>query len=158
MAGSHLEATHREAVPEHPGPGLAPYRLSWQGDKEDPPHPFQEKAHRVHTALSAWAWAISRCRIPPISPPVYPLVLDFCLLASGRRTAGEREAFPGKAVSPQGGNLSCALALQRAPFGPPPPPPRVSASPQGDRNPGHKASRHTDPTRVAQLRRFLVSD
>lgn len=81
LAGSHLEATRREAVPEHPGPGLAPCRLSWQGDKEDPPHPLQEKAHRVHTALSAWAWAISRCRIPPHLAP--GLSVSFGLLSPG---------------------------------------------------------------------------
>jgi len=148
LAGSHLQANSWEGVPKHLWPGLSPCHPCWQGDKEEPPHLFWEKAHRVHTALSARGQAISRCSIPP---PLAPgLSTCFGLLSPGfwpkdspreggisRQSSAPTEWQPSPHSGTPKGSL-CPLLW-------------VSASPQADRKSGHKASRLMDPARAAQL-------
>lgn len=63
-------------------------------------------------------------------PPADRFILEF--FPWQKDSPGDREGLPGKAVSPRGGSLSCALALRRLPS------PWVSTSPQGDGTRGTK--------------------
>lgn len=118
LVGSSLQATGCEALPEQLEPGLSPCHCSWQGAKEEPPHPFFF-GMRCTEFTQPSLQGLGQSADGTFPPLAHSLSIYFGLLSPGfwqKDSLRERETCPGKAVSPQGGSLSCALVYGTSPF------------------------------------------